>query len=249
MKNIEKYNPQIKDLLSGDIIDTGMKFDVSFLNKNMPNSRIETILEITNNKNVIHFGCTDHLEIIDDKIKSGNHFHSLLIDNCTHCIGIDKNRKAIDYLKEKYKIKNLYCADILKLNEESNRMILKKSWDFLILGEIIEHINNPVDLLHNIKKSFSGKIKYIIITAPNAYSNRHLSSYNENNIELINSDHRYWFTPYTILKVLHESKIKIIDLLVADPVFEKQNKLVKFFSKNKYCSPHNASTLVAIGKL
>ncbi|MDN5338800.1 MAG: hypothetical protein PWQ20_1870 [Thermotogaceae bacterium] len=53
------------------------------------------------------------------------------------------------------------------------------------------------------------------MTAPNAlrYSN---FIFAQKNIEVINSDHRYWFTPYTLSKIALMAGIKPIDIVLAE---------------------------------
>jgi len=73
----------------------------------------------------------------------------------------------------------------------------------MVLGEILEHVDNPVDFITRLRIKYKDKIKGLIITVPNAFRKRNF--YNAfRNIEKINSDHRYWFSPYTITKVLHQ---------------------------------------------
>ena len=61
---------------------------------------------------------------------------------------------------------------------------------------------------------FMGKY---IITVPNAFCFLKTSVYQEG-IEFINSDHRYWFTPYTIAKIMIEAKIVPEELFFANYV-------------------------------
>jgi len=223
MKQILKYNPLLPQLLSGEKVDTGARFDVSFLTDRPVAPRVETLLKLTKEKRVIHVGCADHIEVIDQKIANGSHLHSLLIDNCSECAGIDTNEEAIEHLRAKG-MQNLYCGDDKP----------KGFWDYILLGEILEHVGNPVAFLQEVNESFHRKVENIIITVPNAYSHSHVQTYLSEGIEAINSDHRFWFTPYTILKVMHEAGIEIVDLMAADQV-----------------SPllHGSTTLVTVGKL
>ena len=77
---------------------------------------------------------------------------------------------------------------------------LMKSWDLVIIGEVLEHIDNPVHYLRSIREKYKEFAKQLVITVPNAFSLKNmLCSFK--GIELINTDHRYWFSPYTLAKV------------------------------------------------
>ncbi|WP_425883690.1 class I SAM-dependent methyltransferase [Parabacteroides sp. ASD2025] len=161
-------------------------------------TRIEKLLEILKGKRVIHLGFTDHIPLIAEKIKKGQWLHGLLDRVCSECYGVDINLEAVDYVKSNYNYPNVICADI-----SATDILKSKSgvWDFILLGEILEHIDNPVSFIKGIRMDYEGKINKIVVTVPNIL-NVSAMNYMKKGIEHINTDHRYWFTPYTILKVL-----------------------------------------------
>ena len=74
-------------------------------------------------------------------------------------------------------------------------------------GEIIEHLDNPVNFLKAFKEKYGNNVERFIITVPSIY-NTHQFTNMMNYKEIINSDHRFWFTPYTISKVLASAGYK-----------------------------------------
>ena len=255
MKKLIEKNADIIKLLNGELFDSGVNFDISNFSNKEIFSRIESLLQITKNSNVIHIGCGDHLDLIDEKINNQTHLHSLLIENAKKCIGFDIEDSSINHLKSQHNINNVYSADVTDKEFKFSKFSNDKDWDFIVLGEIIEHIDNPVQFLSSIKENFSSCAKEILVTAPNAYSWSHVLSYSQNQIELINSDHRFWFTPYTILKILVKSNIQINDLYFADPVVNRKksilNKILKLFksSNQMYLPSHLSSTLIVRGSI
>lgn len=207
---------------------------------------IKKILNSKKNASVIHLGCCDHIHLISKKRKEKRWLHDILLKNSKTVVGIDINKEAIDYLKN-IGIPNLICADITKdvdiIKQELSDQGLKEKWDFLICGEIIEHVNNPVGFLNVIKQEFADCVDKIIITVPNAlrYTNfiNALKGY-----EKVNSDHRYWFTPYTILKVISESGIEVEDIYFTGLVLPAFIDKIAFFNKAIL-----SSEIVVIGKL
>ncbi|MBE9547614.1 MAG: hypothetical protein IMF10_09025 [Proteobacteria bacterium] len=73
----------------------------------------------------------------------------------------------------------------------------------------MEHVDNPVLFLDSIKRKYSKHIDKLIITVPNAFKIENFIFIKNDNIEMINSDHRYWFTPYTLGKVVTRACLKI----------------------------------------
>ena len=70
-----------------------------------------------------------------------------------------------------------------------------------MFGEIVEHLDDPVHFLKVFKTKYGENVIRFIITVPTVYNKRQFTNM-MNYREVINSDHRFWFTPYTISKVL-----------------------------------------------
>ena len=102
---------------------------------------------------------------------------------------------------------------------------------------ILEHVGDPVSFLKGVKRNLGSNVERIIITVPNAYSAEHCSYVNGYGREVLNSDHKFWFTPYTLLKVMTEAGLTDLELFPADNTRAHGNKA------------YTAPTLVAVGKL
>lgn len=186
------------------------------------------IIQIVKNTRVIHIGCCDHLPLIEEKIRKKRWLHKLLVENTQKCIGIDINQEAVEYVVNKLNIKDVFCLDILKDDIDLNN----EMWDYVILGELIEHVDNPVDFLQTIKQKFQGKVKKIIITAPNVL-NILYAKYIKRNLECINTDHRYWFSPFTLSKITTISGFNNCELTYAHVIKQPFFKAVIRFIKKK----------------
>lgn len=211
--------------------------------------REKVLRKYLENKKVIHLGCLDHVPLIKKRIEEGEWLHINITNIATKCIGLDINEDGIDYVRKELNIKNVLFGDITKgvipelINEE---------WDYIILGEVLEHIDNPVDFLKKIKENYKN-IDKIIITVPNIL-NRDNYVLAKKCIERINSDHRFWFTPYTIMKLLTVSNITISEIIFAnhtslsikDRLKYKANRVLKIKNKLSFFYFKN---LIAIGKL
>ncbi|MGK4198487.1 class I SAM-dependent methyltransferase [Fusobacterium sp. HC1336] len=198
-------------------------YELKIEEKYFPQARIEKILEITKNKKVIHIGCCDHIPLIKEKIKQRTWLHGLLTENCEEVLGVDINKNAIAYIEKELNYKNIINGNIL---EEKIEKIITKKWDYIVLGEILEHVNNPVDFLKKILKDYSDFIDKIIITVPNIICESRIEKMIKKRSEEINSDHRYWFTPYTLFKIANESGLNECTIYFTDLSFKK-NKILK----------------------
>jgi hypothetical protein len=168
----------------------------------------EYLVSLVRGKRIIHFGCIDHVDIIDEKIRQNRWLHKILIENTKICYGIDIDREGIDFVSKKG-IEGIYYCNIE--SDELPADIRNTEWDYLLLGEVLEHVNNPVHFLEEINTKFKGLAKQVIITVPNAFRFENwLYALLEK--EYINTDHRYWFTPFTLSKVCTMASLKIEQL-------------------------------------
>lgn len=83
-------------------------------------------------------------------------------------------------------------------------------YDLLIVSDVIEHVPN-VDIF--LKEIMMYDFDRLIVTTPNAYRKTNRSQYNG---ELINTDHHYWFSPFTLTKVLVSAGYEVESLEFTD---------------------------------
>ena len=183
----------------------GLDVAVEFEPYNEIMLRPDYLLDLLAGKKVIHLGCTDHTEIIQCKMDAGQYLHSLIGYVAEKCIGIDINRQALNYIRSRG-IHNVIEADITKPGISE---ILQDHYDYILLGEMLEHIENPVDFLKRIVTNYGNHIDNFVITVPNVFGLPFLMSAYSQGKEVLNADHKYWFTPYTIMKVVHQAGLNI----------------------------------------
>jgi hypothetical protein len=118
----------------------------------------------------------------------------------SECVGVDVDADVVAHVTREHGVANMIPGNIFDdAIVESFR--LKGQWDVMLLGEILEHIPNPVQFLSDIRQKYSGTVREIIITVPNALRiSNFINAFK--GFEANNTDHKYWFTPYTILSVL-----------------------------------------------
>jgi 2-polyprenyl-3-methyl-5-hydroxy-6-metoxy-1,4-benzoquinol methylase len=173
-------------------------------------SRTRILTEKIRGKNIIHIGCGDHLPLIKNKITHNTWLHKILHGEANLCIGIDNNENVINYIKKDFAIENVYCIDITSTDVILPDSISNNKWDYILLGEMLEHISNPVFFLESLKSIFVNNTKKIIVTVPNSFSLTNIKNTFFNR-ESVNSDHRYWFSPYTLAKTLHDAGFSASD--------------------------------------
>jgi hypothetical protein len=192
-----RFDEEILKYLKGEKFSNSLKVELG-AEKHVAKTRESVITDLIKDRNVIHIGCSDHVPLIVEKIALNRWLHKLITENSKNCLGIDINKESIDFLVKELGYKNVIYGNIIT---DTIGEIFEKEWDYAVFGEIIEHLDNPVDFLRSFREKYHKNISDFIITVPNIYCKISLNNmFNYN--ETINSDHRFWFTPYTISKVL-----------------------------------------------
>ena len=160
--------------------------------------RLEFIKRVSAGKRVLHLGCTNWpytLEAID----AGTLLHKDLAEVSSELYGFDYDQEGIDVLASKG-YDNLYRADLENLDE----VAIDTTFDVIIAGEMIEHLNNPGRFLEGIKR-FMNRETRLVITTINAYSGMRFLVYGlrgqGGNLEPVHPDHVSYYS-YSTLKLL-----------------------------------------------
>lgn len=203
--------------LNGEKFSNSLKILIS-KKENTITSRIKIAEEFSKNKKIIHVGCCDHIPLIHEKIIKNTWLHKRISEVASRCIGIDIDTNAIKFIKDHYNYENIFFGDVTA--KDKIELISNETWDGMILGEILEHIDNPVEFLSAVRQNYKNNIRKLLITVPNAFCRLNFKNV-KNHIELINSDHKYWFTPYTLAKIAYKSGFTVDNFCFTQEISKK----------------------------
>jgi len=171
--------------------------------------RIEILRALAAGKKVIHAGCVDHdPAILERKRRAGVWLHEILLHSAKRCYGVDTSAEGIAYLREVLGHRDVAHLDI-RLGPSPP--LSAERWDLLLLPEILEHQDDPVAFLRDVRRTFGFNVRELVVTVPNGFYERNFRLARRGR-EHVNSDHRYWFTPYTLARVLTEAGFGVQEL-------------------------------------
>jgi 2-polyprenyl-3-methyl-5-hydroxy-6-metoxy-1,4-benzoquinol methylase len=116
-------------------------------------------------------------------------------------------------MREELGYSQVTCADVIRGEVPE---IERQEWDYMLLGELLEHLDDPVGFLAAIRQRYKNNIARVIITVPNALSLLNVRSAFHHQ-ECINTDHRHWFSPYTLGRMLICAGMQPEDFLFCEP--------------------------------
>jgi len=177
-----KFDPTTRDFLSGATFSNAHRFALG--NAGRAPRRFERLADLTRDSKVLHVGCCDHLDLIRAKVAQGVYLHQNLCKVATRCVGMDTNGPGVAVLRD-LGFPEVYLPDEVPDDD----------YDICLLADVIEHVGDVVSFLASMRRY---RFRQLVVVTPNAFRLRNFLSSGE----LINTDHRYWFSPYTLCKVL-----------------------------------------------
>jgi 2-polyprenyl-3-methyl-5-hydroxy-6-metoxy-1,4-benzoquinol methylase len=187
------------EFLSGKKLDVARRF--RNLSVNTIVDRIEYLRKRCVGKKVLHVGCLDHPNIILSKMSRKTWLHGIILEASEYCIGIDIDPTAYEIVSKELNVENIRLLDLAKpLKDKDFSCLRAVRWDIILCPEVLEHITNHQQFLQNLYRlSHCGTT--LIITGPNAF---HFANFINTlrGFEAVNSDHKYWFTFYTLSRML-----------------------------------------------
>ena len=162
-------------------------------------SRNAVLRSLCTEKEIIHIGCVDHnIETITAKLRKGKWLHKILCDTAKRCLGVDILEEGIRYIREDLNFEDVVAVDIT--SGAIPEVISSTKWDCMFIPDVLEHLDNPLKFLSRIHTMYCRYVKSVVITAPNSFTPANIKNARKG-IECINSDHRFWFTPFSLMKL------------------------------------------------
>lgn len=169
--------------------------------------RVEFIKAKCKGNRVLHLGCTNW-PYTQDSIDNDMLLHSELAKTAAELYGFDFDQEGIDILNTAG-VGNLYRADLEKIEDVD----LNETFDVIIAGEMIEHLNNPGLFLKGIQRFMTPETE-LVITTINAYSALRFASYSVRGKggfnEPVHPDHVAYYS-YKTLKLVAERAGFVVD--------------------------------------
>ncbi len=189
--------------LKGERFDNGLKLVIAHPDTPLV-YRQELLKDLVKGRAILDVGCADHAPLIAQKLEQGRWLHAELARVARRCIGLDVDEEAIAVARQQgYPI---YRHNVL--TDPVPDAVKAERWDYMVLGEVLEHIDNPVAFLQQIHEKYRDLVDRLILTVPNALKWLNQQAARQH-LEIINSDHRFWFTPYTLSKVVCEAGFEV----------------------------------------
>ncbi|OFW56850.1 MAG: hypothetical protein A2V52_00260 [Actinobacteria bacterium RBG_19FT_COMBO_54_7] len=210
------------------------------LGRSKPIDRLPFILSRCSGKNVLDIGCAD-FPMTAEKARNGELLYANLC-RVAEVTGIDYDARGIDELR------SLGYKDVMVGDAENLAALnLRKSFDVIVAGELVEHLMNVGRFFEGVRSLMTAETS-LILSVPNAHAAKRFLRVLFGT-ELVNRDHAYYFSQANIelLCERHGLEVKEAYYYLA-PVNGRMKRV--FFSPMKFAigrlSPYVSDHLVFV---
>ncbi len=184
-----------------------------------PLYRQDEIVRLCTGKSVLHLGFILH-DQWRERLAEGSWLHLKLLNAAARVVGIDYLSDEVDAIREATGCECL-TGDVMRLDETP----LAGTFDVIICGELIEHLENPKALLDGMRR-FCHRDTQIIITTPNPWDRKWAANMRSGLLEdaWLNPEHVAWYSMRTLKNLLTRCGYEVVR---ADHYFEETLDLDK----------------------
>ena len=189
--------------------------------------RLEIIKDFCSGKKVLHLGCTNY-PYTKEAIDSDMLLHFELEKICSDLWGLDGDEKGIDIIRS-------HCTNQLLNGDLENlaEVPIEGTFEVIVAGEMIEHLNNPGLFLNGIKR-FMNKNSVLLLTTINAYCAMRFFYYGargrRGKAEPVHPDHVAYYSYSTLKLLLERHELRMDRFLYYDLGYEHRPH-VRWFLK------------------
>jgi SAM-dependent methyltransferase len=153
------------------------------------------------NKNVLDIGVCEHSI---EHIESEGWKHKVISKLAKYSLGIDIDAGLVDYLRTKGF--NVKCVDA------TSDYFMGESFDFIFIGDVIEHVNDPVKLLKFAKRHLKENGE-ILVGTPNPFFIKYVWRNFREGTFIANLEHCFWITPTMMMEICRRASLEFCNYI------------------------------------
>ena len=176
----------------------------------------ELVLKKVKGKKVLDVGICEHSM---DHINSDSWIHRKIVKLARYTLGVDIIPELIKHLKKQ----GYNCV----LADATSDKYLGEKFDIVNIGDVIEHVNDPVKLLLFAKRHLK-KGGQILVATPNPYFIKTILRIPKQGTVVANLEHVSWITPSLALEISRRAGLKFDKYYVSHPN-SRVKKLIFFW--------------------
>ncbi len=169
-------------------------------------TRADILVMNCTGRRVVHVGFCDW-PLTETRIQDGTLLHLRLKEVCRSLVGIDASKDGVRRYQEAFPYDDTHICSVYDLASVAESIA---SCDVVLLGEVIEHLAEPLRALNEIAGLLppGGEV---MASVPNAFSLKTFALA-LSGVESVHPDHVAWYSPHTLTNLMGRSGLHPVRL-------------------------------------
>ena len=181
-------------------------------------------------------GAVGYLPQIEYALKKDEWLHKIVNDLSSDSLGVDINSEGIEYCR-RLGYDNIICANIEMNSERIMEGLGYKHIDYILFGEMLHEVDNPVGVLSNVRRGFKGHADRIIITVPSIYCVNNII-HALRGVDRNHTESRFWFSTYTLCRMVFAAGYIPKKIYLARKIKGRKLKIINRLYRKNIFSDH-----------
>lgn len=192
-------------------MEQGLNLDHRLSKGFLAEDRMDWIVDLVKNSNVLHLGCADS-GFTDLNAGRERLMHARLDSACSGVVGADVDIPAIARMRD-MGFDDVVCVDISREPGDIAKAIKEQmgTCDYIVCGEVLEHLVDHRSFLQGVKTVASQFGAELVVTVPNAFSIEGALQVVFGN-ERVHPDHKCYYSEVTLRTLLETNGFEIARL-------------------------------------
>jgi 2-polyprenyl-3-methyl-5-hydroxy-6-metoxy-1,4-benzoquinol methylase len=163
------------------------------------NARVAAVLAEVRGNRVLNVGCAGHARP-DTPERRARWLHGALVARGYSVLGLDVDERQLEWMRDEGH--EVLALDAQRLDE------LDESFDTIVAGELIEHLENPGLFLEACQRRLTDAGR-LVLTTPNAFGPLYWLTYASSGGRAANPEHTCWFDGQTLGQLLRRAGYRV----------------------------------------
>jgi 2-polyprenyl-3-methyl-5-hydroxy-6-metoxy-1,4-benzoquinol methylase len=216
------WTAQTTDPTNDEMLDRMLAY-LQSIRRTAGTDYVDWLLQQVRNKSCLDIGAIEHDLSFTER---PTWKHKLVSEASSRTVGIDILEDYVETLKQR-------GYDIRSCDATSDEFI-GETFDVVIIGDVIEHVDNPVKLVRFALRHLN-QDGIAVAKTPNPFFYDHIKKYTKNKA-FINADHMAWFSPSMALEIARRAECSLDSYLIfpesGKPILKRLLKNPDLFSRD-----------------
>lgn len=181
--------------------------------------RNDFIREYVKGLRVMDIGAGEHTVSV---YKEDRWEHGMICKSASYAVGIEINQELCDHYNQKGF--NFKCVDATSDTDLGER------FDMVFMGDVIEHVNNPVALLEFAKRHLANGKGRLLVSTPNPFCFSYISARIRKGYRpffIANFEHISWITPTNANELARRAGLQLTKIYFPSSPLKLNGKILK----------------------